>query len=503
MRKLVYLFFLLIFAGSTAASSQQKEHSAKVRQVFLIQNSGWMEPFYLDQSSPLKPFVGNLVSRSNLKGVDVVLASFNQDGQVPGRRSPEVLFEGPYNKAAVNDAIGRIDLPRKPSGAYADADFRGALVGTFQRLLKGQQGIIWIVTNNKDAPDNNPAVIDNTKAFYRALRESPHITSIAAFPMRKVVTGPNFKEKGLIIYAIAYGERASTALSAILRDGAPVRSLFPAPPVKLKPLSEDPVELQLTSTAAEVDASVIQGRLVINGAAGGEASTVRLQGRLKNTYYPQNIARAQLSSSWNARDPQLAKATVSMKPTILTEIPAYGQSGPVALDLKLPAIPRQSGFAGIFEDERVLTGEVEIRLDDLQFSLDRGFVSRISAISGGDTIQAQQAEAAMAAHLPEVFLDYRRVSSASMRVPVQITFRYSAWPLILLIGLGLLLLALLAFFAIVMTRPRPYTVRVGQSDLNISIKPGETRTLSDAYGTRAEVTGRIFGPPSVRTIQES
>lgn len=474
-----------------------------VRQVFLIQNSGWMEPFYLDPASPLKPFVARLVASSNLKGVDVALASFNQDGQVAGRRSPELLYEGPYRKEAVGAAIDRIDLPRKASGAYADADFRGALLGTFQRILKGRQGIIWIVTNNKDAPDNNPAVVENTRAFYRALRESPHITSIAAFPMRKVVTGPHFKEKGLIIYAIAYGERASEALGAILRDGAPVRALFPAPPVKLKPLSEDPVELQLTSSASDIDARVSQGRLVINGAPGGEASTIRLEGRLKNTYYPQNIAEARLSSAWRSSDPALAKAMVGMEPQLLRNVPAYSNSGPVILELRLPDIPRAGGLAGILEDERSLTGEIEVRLDAIKFSLDPGFVSRISAISGGETIEAEQAEAAMAAHLPEVFLDYRRVSSASMKVPVQINFRYSAWPLILLIGLGLLLLGLLAFFLVVMTRPRTYLVRVGQSDLRVAIKPRESRTLADAYGTRAEVTGRLFGPPSVRTIQDA
>ena len=52
-------------------------------------------------------------------------------------------------KRLIGAAIGSIDLPRKASGAYADADFKGALSGTFARILNGHQGVIWIVTNNK------------------------------------------------------------------------------------------------------------------------------------------------------------------------------------------------------------------------------------------------------------------------------------------------------------------------------------------------------------------
>ncbi len=346
-------------------------------------------------------------------------------------------------------------------------------------------------------------MIENTRAFYQALRQSPHIGSIAAFPMRKVVTGPNFREKGLIIYAIAYGERASRALGAILRDGAPVRSLFPAPPVRLKPLATDPVELQLSSSAAEVDARVVQGRLIISGVPGGELQTVRLRGNVKNTYYPQNIAAAGMSARWRSADPLLATAAVTTEPAVLRDVPAYGKSGPVSVTLRLPAVPRQPGLAGILEDERTVLGEIEVRLDSLRFSLAPDFVSRIAAISGGETIQADQAERLMAAQLPEVFLDYRRISAASMKVPVQITFRYSPWPLILLIALGAVLLAALLSFLVMLSRPRSYLVRVGESDMQVRIKPREKRTLADAYGTRANVTGRLFGPPSVQPIEQS
>jgi hypothetical protein len=501
MRKLASLLVSLI-AAAMAAAPALSAPAATVEQVFLIQNSGWMEPFYLDPKSPLRPFLASLIAKANLQGVSIAIASFNQEGQVPGRSSPEVLFDGPYDPAAVAAALARIDLPKKPSGAYADADFKGALTGTFARIIRGREGVIWIVTNNKDAPDNRPTVIQNTQAFYRALRESPHITAIAAFPMRKVVTGPHFSEKGLIIYALAYGPRGASALAAILRPGAPVRALFPAPPVKLKPLSTDPVEIQLTSAAAGVSAQVVKGRLIVTGVEGARASVVRLQGNVRNTYYPQNIAHASLSTRWQSSDPLLAGAQVTMSPAALENVKANGQSGPVALELRLPAMPRAGGLSGLLEDERTAVGVVEVRLQDLSFSLDPTFVARISAISGGETIRQEQAEAAMAAHLPEVFLDYRRISTATMKVPVQITFRFSPWPLIIAIALAAAAAAAGLFLLVAASRPREYLVRVGQSDQRIRIKPREKRTLADAYGARAEVTGKMFGAPSITPLTE-
>ena len=502
MRKLATFVSALIIAAFGAVDKSACASPTDVRQVFLIQNSGWMEPFYLDTHSPLKPFVTSLIGKANLAGVPVVIASFNQDGQVAGRRSPNVLYEGPYDAVRVAAAVRGIDLPHKASGAYADADFKGALSGTFERIMRGRQGVIWIVTNNKDAPDNRTGVVENTRAFYDALRGSPYVTAIAAFPMRKLVAGPHFSERGLIFYALAYGEEGRRALSAILHEGSPARSVFPSPPVKLKPLATDPVELRFSSPEANVSARVVSGRLIVTGATGGRPSTLVLQGELHNTYYPQNIASARMSADWTSTDPVLAGATIRVTPTRLSNVPADGESGPVQLSLDLPAVARQPGLRGILEDQRTAVGEVVLQLDALTFSLDQGFVDRIAAVSGGEGIRADEAEAAMAQRLPEVFLDYRKVSSASMRVPVQITFRFSPWPLILLIGAATFLLLLILGMIVVGLRARTYRVKMGAGERTVRLRPLERQVLSDGYGSRAEVRGRLFGPPFVKVLND-
>jgi hypothetical protein len=57
-----------------------------VPQVVLVQNSGWMEPFYTDPSSQFKPLVAELVGAVASNGDPLVLASFNQS--LPGRSRP-------------------------------------------------------------------------------------------------------------------------------------------------------------------------------------------------------------------------------------------------------------------------------------------------------------------------------------------------------------------------------------------------------------------------------
>ncbi|MBP3864638.1 MAG: hypothetical protein J6F32_09180, partial [Pseudomonas sp.] len=71
---------------------QQRGSAEPLRQVFLVQNSGWMEPFYSDPSSPFKSMVTQLVGTA-AGSAEVVIGGFNQaDSQHP---SPEWIYRGP------------------------------------------------------------------------------------------------------------------------------------------------------------------------------------------------------------------------------------------------------------------------------------------------------------------------------------------------------------------------------------------------------------------------
>ena len=54
---------LLGVAVLLASSIGTTVGAAELRQAVLVQNSGWMEPFYVDADSPFKPLVAQLPRR--------------------------------------------------------------------------------------------------------------------------------------------------------------------------------------------------------------------------------------------------------------------------------------------------------------------------------------------------------------------------------------------------------------------------------------------------------
>ena len=66
-----------LFAAAPAFAA-----SHGVSHIFLVQNSGWMDPFFTDPSSQYKPLVTELVMAATQPGDLMVLASFKQS--LPG-----------------------------------------------------------------------------------------------------------------------------------------------------------------------------------------------------------------------------------------------------------------------------------------------------------------------------------------------------------------------------------------------------------------------------------
>lgn len=499
MRQLAIGLILSLCAVLTSGPVLAQEN-VRVRQVFLVQNSGWMEPFYRDSRSRFREMVARLVRNSSRADTDIILASFNQDGQVAGKRSPEVLFSGRYEDSQIARAVAAIDLQKKENGSYADSDFNGALKATISGLLKGREGLIWMVTNAKDSPDNSKTVVANTQQFYGQLRKSPYITRLAAFPIRDELSGPNFSEKGFIIYAIAYGESAGRALDGILAEGSAVRKMFRFPPVKIKPLDRDPVAFQLTG--ASQGARIENGILLLEQQDGSKPVAIRLQGQLRSKYYPQNIEFAVIKTSWKSEDREVAGSTIAVSPGRVGRIDALQPSQPISFTVTLPPTTRRGPFFGLLDNHRTVGAELAIRLDDLRFSMDRAFIERISAIGGSQTAGQNEAEAELVRQLPSVFFDYREVGSATTRIPVSIVIQRSVWPLILtftLIAAFVLLIAVLAIWA---ARARTYPIPVGGATMSVSIRPFEQRIVADPFGVRANVRGSLLGPPRVKTIAE-
>lgn len=491
-----YLAALFLFVVSLPLSTAQGQ---TIRQVYLVQNSGWMEPYYLDSSSQFVALAESLVGATRLEGIDLTIASFNQNGQIPGRVSPEVIFSGSYDEERVRVSVGKIDLPRRPNGRYADADFFGALQATITDLLGGGEGIIWMLSNNKNSPNNDQNVEGNTRSFYDLLRSSDAITRIVAFPLRMAVSGPNFSEKGFIVYGIAYGETAAQALDVLTAKDTPLRELFSDPPIFLKPLEPQTLELELSAQAISenVQMSMQGGVVLVDGLAGGEPANIEFTGRVRNVAYPKKIVSAEVSTSWAGYD-ATDNVTAGSKPAI-HELAAGAISEPLPLSVSVPAISRSTGLSSLLETEITVDGYLNVTLENLSFDLDDGFVQKASAVFGGEMIGEGQ-RTFLEQQLPSIFFDFRSVETSVTRVPIRLVFRFSSWPLyaggvaVALLMAGLVILPLLLFKA------RMHLVQAGGSSHKLFLKPGQQLEVAGVDGSRHIVRGRILGSPSVTRV---
>ena len=461
---------------------------AQVSSVYLVQNSGWMEPFYADPAVPFRPLLNALVAASNAGG-EVVIADFDQDGQLPDRHSPHVLYRGPDDAGRIAGAIAALDLPTQPDGRLTDADFDGALVRGIDTVLDRHPGIIWLVTNNRNSPNNSQRVDENTRDFARRLGSSPALPVIVSYPVRMPARGRLYAATGLIVYGIAYGDQAGTELRRLTRAPGLTR-LFSDPAVQLKPLDQAP--LRFTPKASDTPGLAVSrladGALRIDGVPGNRASDVEITGTLRSDYYPHVIDQAQVSLRWESLDgvpgqPPLPLLAGSIEPSALRAV-APGDVRDVRLRLEVPRIERAPGLAGWLQKDVTLRGTVAIGLSGLSLSLQDGFTAKMAQIAALD-------------QLPGVFFDNRSVRAASAVLPVTLVVRFSAVPLILALLSLAGLLGLLALLLVLLRREREHAVSLGGQVRRVRLRAFQTKLVALPGNRTFAVRGRLLGAPVV------
>jgi hypothetical protein len=491
MIRLVLFLMGLLWPVLVAAAPDAKP----VPQLFLIQNSGWMEPFYTDPQSRFRVMVSSLISESAAVGAPVIVATFNRNGQVPGRESPEVIYQGPNDPARVRDAIAAITIPRKPSGAFVDSDFEEALRRGATNLLGSKPGIIWFISNNQNAPSGNDANwLQLSQDFSRLLLEAKQFSRVYAHPVRDEVESAQFgRREGFIFYAIAYGRKAGPALDALVaRPG--LRDLLGSPAARLRPVDRFATGFRLdaASDALQVDRDWIQ----ITGD--GSARRLVLKGSVENRLYPFVIRSARLDLRFRPlpAQPGLEALRVQTDTRALANIPALGRSGPIGIALDIPALP----MAGLLDTERRAAGVLTLQLSDIKYEWDRDFLNRLKAVPATGVLSEQAQSQLVASQLPPVFLAPLKVKTSQSDLRLQMIAKRSLWWL--WVAVPLLAAALFGLW----WRSGQGKKRVSHVvDLNgerkdVRIAKGEKLTLANSRDERFVVTGRGKNPPLVEPV---
>lgn len=447
-------------------------------QAFLIQNSGWMEPFYVDPKSEFKPLVTAVVQAAAAPADDVLVAAFSQS--VPGLVSPAPLFRGAPEAKRIEAAIRAIDLAKKPgSPAYADTDFHEALTQTITRELKGKSAVVWIFTNNKNSPSNSQETARRNQEFYDLLHGEPTIKRIIAYPLRMAVEGRHYRANGLMVYAIAYGQAADVRLQALMRSGA-LKKVFTNLPARLKPLDQEAVVFlpKLVKDTPGVTAGLgADGKtLVLGFDASRKPLRADIVGAFRNDFYPYAISRARVSAEHSSGGAK--GVAVQVAPAALARLEPGQRSADVTLGIVIPPLPSVWDPEILFGGGYRLRGVMRVVLDDQALELSGSFPALMNQLFPGDP-------------LPELFRPYRKASSSHSVLPVVVEVAYPTWPLLVLAALALLLVALLVAAALLLSRAKRYDVTIDGEGRRVLLKHFQTLELRSAQGEHVGTVRRL------------
>lgn len=480
--------------------------------VFLVQNSGWMEPFYADPASPYKALVAEVVLAAAQPGDALVLASFNQG--LPGAPSPKALLamqtdrkpDGKQDskqdskplRSAVTGALTPLAVAKKPgSAALADTDLGEAVSGAITTALGGKPGLVWLFTNNRNSPNNDQATAQRNREFYQLIHHGDAIKKALAFPLHMPVKGARYQANGLMIYVFAVGEQGARDLDALLQGGR-LQRVITERPARLKPLDQDTVRLQAVKVEnvpgvtfstqangvlrADIDAGASTGAAgAAQGQAGEAGHAARIAWRLENMIYPYTINSARLE----ARSLLAGAATpIALGADAVSGL-APGKPQPLSSAMPLPVahLPGKWSVAAITAagSAAVLPGAIEVRLSEQKLELSQAFRQRMADLFPGDP-------------LPDIFTPPEQVQGSRAVLPLEVRIHYGMAPLVALMGGIAALLAAAAGLMLAATRTRKVLVTVEGETRTVHAKPGSSQALHDKAGNKvAELKTTMFG----------
>jgi hypothetical protein len=456
-----------------------------VSHVFLVQNSGWMDPFYTDPASQYKPLVTELVMAATQPGDLMVLASFNQS--LPGAPSPKALLSlkvGGATRTEVAGALAALQTAKKPgSSALADTDLGEAVGTAIGTALGGKPGLVWLFTNNRNSPNNDQATARRNREFYELIHQGGNVKKALAFPLKMPVKGEHYRANGLMVYVFAVGDEGARELDRLLATGRIAR-VITEPPARLKPLDRDTVRLvpRRVDDAPGVSFSMGPGGM-LRADVDSDARTpaAKIGWNLENTIYPYTIASARIGarSLLAQQDRPIALAGDQVSSL------APGKSAPLSSTMQLPVAQLPSKWSmqaiGSAGSAYVMPGRIELQLTDQRLELSQAFRQRMDALFPGDP-------------LPEIFTPPARIHGSTAVLPIEVRVHYGAGPLVALIGAGLALAAALGGAALAYGRPRRTYVTVEDELRTVHTRAGVTQPIFDKAGTKvAQLKTTLFG----------
>ncbi len=461
-----------------------------MQQAFLIQNSGWMEPFFTDPNSQFKPLVSAVIRLVAAPNEQVFISAFNQS--TADNQSPMLLQQG-LGPGDPDQVLSRLSIAVKNrAGALADTDFKEAVTHVITQQFQAKPGIIWIFTNNKNSPNNDPQTALRNQEFYQLLHLEPSITRTVVFPLTMPVRGRHYSASGMMVYALAYGDEAGKHLAKIIESGQ-LRTLFHSPPARLKPLDQDSVRLVPTGVQDTENVAVSlakDGRtLILDVQASRMLSRVVIQTRLENLFFPYVIAEATASATMVGA---WGRQPVPATPSIMENMQP-GASMAVTIDLPMPLAQIPSPWSieamSAMGKQLIIPAVLELSLKEQRLVLADSFRQSLHELFPGDP-------------LPEALTPPENARSSTASLPILIRVQYPLLPVVLTLLLGLALLLALGGAAVLLGKTARYAVKIDGVQRAVAMKAFKTVDLRDASGAVIGQLSRGLGAPKLVSVKD-
>jgi hypothetical protein len=487
MKCLVFLRFSLLALAlltGTATGAQ----AVGVQQAFLVQNSGWMEPFYTAPGSSFKPLVAAVAQAAASADDAVSVLAFSQSSS--RNVSPVLLTQ--TTGGNIGAVLKSLEVARKSDTALADTDFKEAVTKTITDVFKAKPGIVWIFTNNRNSPGNDPATSERNREFYRLLHQEPAIVKSVVFPIRMPLKGRQYEARGMMIYALAYGQPAAQALDRILAEGR-LSKVLTAPPARLKPIDSDALTILPESVDNTPDLHPSLGSdgrtLVLDVDADKYVPGVTLKASLQNRFFPYAIQSARLEASLN-KD---GRATpVAVAPAEVVQLrPGARQAVTVRFNLPFDKVPSAWSLEALLAmgKQMLIPMQVDLGLRDQVLVLDEDFKAQMRDLFPGDPIS-------------DVLVPPADVKQSLARVPLLLRVQYPLWPVVMVSVLLLLLAVVVAAVGLLWGKSSRYSLQVNGLRRNVMLKAFSSAQVRDEHGEVIATVKRGFGKPVVNDIVE-
>jgi hypothetical protein len=459
-----------------------------VQQAFLVQNSGWMEPFYADPQSQFKPLVAAVAGAAAKPDDKVFVLAFSQSSG--SNVSPRLLGEG-AGARLVAGWLTSLEPARKSGTALADTDFREAVTKTIGDTFKSRPGIIWIFTNNKNSPGNDPATAARNLEFYRLLHLEPSITRTVVFPLRMPVKGKFFAAKGLMVYGLAYGKEAGDELNRMVAEGR-LSKVLTRPPARLKPVDQDGVRIVPEAVLNTPNVTASMGRdkrtVILDVDADKLVPQVRLKASLQNLFYPYVIAQATVDGRLRT---SAGTSPLTVSPAAVSNLrPGASQAIEVSFKLpveEVPSVWSRQAIAAMGK-QVIMPMSVSLGLGNQRLALPASFKTEMQDLFPGDP-------------LSDVFVPPDSVRSSTTQVPIIVRVQYPLTPVLVIVGGVLaLLLALLALGFLAMKTTR-YPIVVNGVRRHVVLKPFKSLAIKTDEGAAVGEIKRGLGGPVVVKVE--